>query len=135
MRRVEQSLAYRPDPKIMSRAVRSTQDKVRRIIEHMDHLNSRAFLLRIPGSEFLEFLLMSEYILHNALAGEKGVLRHLERSSEPPSRTLTLCLNALGFYDPGDLRPFERVVRRRTQGGERLWRRLVACLGRRAEEG
>ena len=134
MRRVEESLAYRPDPRIMARAVESTQAKVRRIIEHMDHINSRAFLLRIPGSEFLEFLLMSEYIVHNALAGERGVLRHLERNREPASRTLTLCLNALGFYDPGDLRPFERVVRRRVQGGERLWRRLVASLGRRTEE-
>ncbi len=123
-------MAYRPDPKIMARAVKSTQNKVRRIIEHMDHINSRAFLLRIPGSEFLEFLLMSEYIVHNALLGERGVLRHLEQHNEPPSRTLTLCLNALGFYDPGDLRPFERMVRRRLQGGERLWRRLVSSLGR-----
>ncbi len=118
----------------MARAVKSTQDKVRRIIEHMDHINSRAFLLRIPGSEFLEFLLMSEYIVHNALAGERGVLRHLQQTSEPPSRTLTLCLNALGFHDPGDLRPFERMVRRRLQGGERLWRRLVSSLGRQVKE-
>ena len=134
MRRVEESLAYRPDPRIMARAVKSTQDKVRRIIEHMDHINSRAFLLRIPGSEFLEFLLMSEYIVHNALAGERGVLRHLERNHEPASRTLTLCLNALGFYDPGDLRPFERAVRRNMPGGEGLWRRLLSSLERGRKE-
>jgi hypothetical protein len=134
VRRVEESLQYRPNPEVMAQAVASAQAKVRRIIGQIDNLSSRAFLLRIPGSDFLEFLLLSEYIVHNAVSGERGALRYLKNTREPASRTLTICLNALGFRTPQDLKPYEKLVREKVNGGERLWLRLVASLKPRSVE-
>jgi len=126
--RVEESLGVKPDPKVMDKAVSSAQDKVRRIIARIPHLNSQAFFLRIPNLEFLEFLLMSEYILQNSVQGERAAMRHLHHSREPESATLANCLAALGFMGPEDLEPYEELIKGKLEDGEEFWERIQGCL-------
>ena len=131
--RMEQALESKPDPLIMAQAVEGAKAKVRRIIEQIPNLTSQAFFLRVPGPEFLEFLLLSEYILQNSVNGEKGALRYTRKSREPAGHTLARCLNGLGFFDPSDLEPYRRAVRDGPQG-EDVWARMVTSLQQYPEE-
>ena len=128
--RVEESLGVKPDPRVMDQAVASAQDKVRRIIDQIPHLNSQAFFLRIPNLEFLEFLLMSEYILQNSVQGERAVMRHLRHAREPEPATLANCLAALGFMSLEDLEPYEDLIKGKLEDGEEFWERIKGCLDR-----
>jgi len=96
---------------VWHRALESTQEKIEHIINQIPVLNAKTLLLKIPGPEFLEFLLTSEYIYHNALIGEQGTLRYLKRLRESENHTLGRFLNAFDLHEPEDLIPYEGLIR------------------------
>jgi len=126
--RVAESLESKPDPEIMAQAIEGAKAKVRLIIEHIPNLTSQAFLLRIPGPEFLEFVLFSEYILLNSVNGEKGALRYAKKSREQTGQTLARCLNRLGFFCPEDLEPYRRQILGENVDGEAMWEKMIQGL-------
>lgn len=124
--RVAESLESKPDPRVMAQAILGAKDKVRLIMEQIPHLNSQAFLLRIPGPAFLEFVLFSEYLLQNSLQGEKATLRYARKAREKSGQTMTRCLNRLGFFAPRTWRPIARrsttVMKTAPRCGGKWWR-------------
>ena len=126
--RVAESLDSKLDPEIMAQAIEGAKAKVRLIIEHIPHLTSQAFMLRIPGPEFLDFVLFSEYILLNSVQGERGALRYAKKARERTGQTLARCLNGLGFFSPQDLEPYRRNVLGGRHGGQPLWDRMIQSL-------
>lgn len=132
--RVAMSLESKPDPEIMAQAMEGAQAKVRLIIEHIPHLTSQAFLLRIPGPEFLEFVLLSEYILLNSLKGEKGALRYAKKAREQTHQTLARCLNRLGFFSPQDLEPYQRQIVGTYEDGPAMWEKMIQSLTQHPKE-
>lgn len=132
--RVAMSLECKPDPRIMAQAIEGAQAKVRLIMEQIPNLNSQAFLLRIPGPEFLEFVLFSEYILQNALKGERGALRYAKKAREQTGQTLARCLNRLGFFSPQDLEPYRRQIVGDCEDGPAVWERMIQSLSHHPKE-
>ncbi|MBI4799049.1 MAG: hypothetical protein HY794_10010 [Desulfarculus sp.] len=132
--RVAMSLEGKPDPEIMAQAIEGAQAKVRLIIEHIPHLTSQAFLLRIPSPEFLEFVLFSEYILLNSLKGERGALRYAKKAREQTHQTLARCLNRLGFFSPQDLEPYQRQIVGTYEDGPAMWERMIQSLSQNPKE-
>lgn len=132
--RVALSLEGKPDPRVMAQAIEGAQAKVRLIMEQIPNLTSQAFLLRIPGPEFLEFVLLSEYILQNSLQGERGALRYAKKSREQTGQTLARCLNRLGFFTPQDLEPYRRQIISQYDDGQAMWERMIASLGQEPKE-
>jgi hypothetical protein len=132
--RVAESLQSKPDPEIMAQAIEGAKAKVRLIIEHIPKLTSQAFLLRIPGLEFLEFVLFSEYILLNSVNGEKGALRYAKKAREQTGQTLARCLNRLGFFQPSDLEPYRERVQGRAADGQRMWQKMTQSLSQYPKE-
>ncbi|MFH1034818.1 MAG: hypothetical protein V1806_09965 [Pseudomonadota bacterium] len=132
--RVAESLQSKPDPEIMAQAIEGAKDKVRLIIEHIPTMNSQSFLLRIPGPEFLEFVLFSEYILLNSVKGEKGALRFANKARERSGQTLARCLNRLGFFQPSDLEPYRQRVQGRAADGQQMWQKMIQSLSQYPKE-
>ena len=125
---VREQVGARLDPAVLERALASAREKVGLIMAHIPQLNSQALFLRIPDQDFLTFLLLSEYILANSLAGEQGALRYVKKTPEPQEETLAFCLHVLGFRRPEDLAPLERLVKKRVGGGQKLWDRMLDSL-------
>ena len=133
-KRVEHSLGLRVNPQIMRQALKSTEQKVRTIMEHLPQFNSSAFGLSVPGPDLFEIILLGEYAWHHALAGERTAQRFLGRSEEPPAESLARCLNSLGFYRPEDLEPFRKYMECAMAGGGKLYRHLIQALDLLEEE-
>jgi len=127
-RRVALAVPGGVNPVVMAQALKGAQERVAQVIQAIPRLSAEAFVLRLPGQEFLEFALFSEYIMVNSVAGEQASLRHLHPGEEPPQRTLARCLGSLGFHRPADLDPYEKLVREKMEQGEDIWQRLVASL-------
>ncbi|KMY67008.1 hypothetical protein AAU61_13740 [Desulfocarbo indianensis] len=128
MQRVKQSLEVKPNPEILDLALARAKERVREVVLRIPQLNTQSFFLRVPGPEFLEFVLVSEYILMNSVEGEQGSLRYLQADNEPVDNTLANCLHALGFHEPEDLEPYHQAVRERLRDGETVWGRMVDSL-------
>ena len=127
-RRVEKALGVRANPKVMDRALKSTQEKARRIMEHISEFNSQAFGLSVAGPDLFELILLGEYAWQHALAGEKAAKRYVPDSAERPEETLLFCLNMLGFFKKRDLEPYRNVMRSRIKDGDKLWRTMSELL-------
>ena len=107
---VAQNVGARPDDQTLLLALERTRERVAEIIDHLPRINFPALSLRIPGPEFLELLLQTEYLYFNSLFGEQGTMKYLKRLTEPPGRTLIKLLNSYGYHRPEDLKAEERAA-------------------------
>lgn len=123
-----------PNPQTMEGALEAVKAKVRKIIDNMPNLTSQAFFMRIPSPDFLDMLLVSEYMALNSVNGEKSSLRYERRWREPAQRTLALCLGRLGFSQPADLEPYRRALLARHPDGEATLRRMAESLDQESKE-
>ena len=83
------------NPRIRDQAVAGCRQKIRDIIGGMDQINTQSLDIRMPGPDFIEMLLLSEYLYFNALNGEKAALKYLKK----PEPELRMVRNFLRTFD------------------------------------
>ena len=60
------------DNRILGQAVDSCKNKIKAIIDNIPNLNADSLYFRIPGENFIDMLLQTEYIYFNALMVNRG---------------------------------------------------------------
>lgn len=99
------SLGGRVDERIMNLALSGARRRIEAIINSLTVVTLEALLIKLPGPAFMEFLLTSEYLYHNALAGEQAVLKYSRRRHrEPEGKTVSGFARAFGYKSVAQIR-------------------------------
>jgi hypothetical protein len=121
---LEQKGGKRLDPAVLDKALASTAERVRSIVMGLEVLNAHTLGLRIPGPEYLELLLTTDYLYFNALQGEQSSMRYAVRGGDTVAGTLNTLLRSYGLSSEDELAPlaehFKGVLPREARGRDEL---------------
>ena len=103
--RTVRALGGRVDDRIMDLALSGARRRIEAIINSLTVVTLEGLLIKLPGPAFMEFLLTSEYLYHNALHGEQAVLKYSRRRHrEPEEKTMSGFVRAFGYNSVAEIK-------------------------------